>query len=80
MDIQTFIHSNKVSFSIFLFVIAISIIHFILRPSIIYNKNGSFKEFGIGYMNKTVTPIWFVCIILGIFSYLFICWITRIGL
>lgn len=80
MQIQPFIQSNKVSFGILVFIIAISVVHFIFRPSIVYNRDGSFKEFGIGYMNKTVTPIWLVCIILGIFSYLFVCWIARVGL
>jgi hypothetical protein len=80
MHIQTFVQSNKVSFSILVFIIAISVVHFVIRPSIVYNKNGSFKEFGIGYMSKTVTPIWFICIILGVFSYLFVCWIARVGL
>jgi len=75
--IQRFFYINKVSFSILLFVVFLLIIH-TTKPIIIYNKDGSFKQFGIGYVNKTVTPIWLVCIILGIFSYLFICWLARI--
>jgi len=78
MNIQRFIQFNKVSFSILVFIFIISIIHFIIKPNIIYNNDGSFKQFGIGYKNKTVVPIWLVCIILGIISYLFICWIVQI--
>lgn len=80
MYFQTIIQLNKISFSILIFIILISILHFIIRPSIVYNKDGSFKEFGIGYRNKTVTPVWFICIILAILSYLFACWVARVGL
>jgi len=77
MDIQRILQIHKVSFSILVFVIFLLIIH-ITKPAIIYNKDGSFKQFGIGYMNKTVVPIWLVCIILGIFSYLVVCWSARV--
>lgn len=76
MNIQRMLQIHKVSFSILLFIVFLSLIH-ITRPAIIYNKDGSFKQFGIGYINKTVVPIWLVCIILGIFSYLMICWGAR---
>jgi hypothetical protein len=35
-----------------------------------YNEDGSFREFGIGYKKKTVVPAWLVAIIVAIFSYL----------
>ncbi len=79
MNIQRILQIHKVSFSILLFVILLSFVHFVIRPAIIYNTDGSFKQFGIGYRNKTVTPIWLICIILGIFSYLFVCWMARVG-
>jgi hypothetical protein len=79
MNIQRILQIHKVSFSILVFVILLSFVHFVIRPAIIYNTDGSFKQFGIGYRNKTVTPIWLICIILGIFSYLFVCWMARVG-
>ena len=55
--------------------IIIFLIFFILlittKPSFIFDKNGKPREFGIGYKNKTVVPIWLIVIILAIFSYLF---------
>jgi hypothetical protein len=42
------------------------------KPSFLYNKDGSIREFGIGYKNKTIFPIWLLSIILGIISYLFV--------
>lgn len=68
---KTFIVKNKLNISIILFVFLFAIIHFI-KPSIIYDRDGSFKKFGVGYRNKTVIPIWIVSIILGIFSYLIV--------
>jgi hypothetical protein len=44
-----------------------------LKPSFMYDeKNGSFRQFGVGYKNTTILPLWLVSIILAIFSY-FIC-------
>jgi hypothetical protein len=44
----------------------------IIKPSFLYNKNGSTRVFGVGYKNKTILPIWLLSIILGILSYLII--------
>jgi hypothetical protein len=70
MIIQQTVHQNIISFSILFFIIVLCIIHYI-KPNLIYNKDGSYKPFGIGFKNKTVVPIWLVSIILAIFSYLF---------
>ena len=40
------------------------------KPSLVFDKNGKPREFGLGYRNKTVCPIWLLIIICGIFSYL----------
>jgi lipopolysaccharide export LptBFGC system permease protein LptF len=41
-----------------------------IKPAFLYNKDGSVREFGIGYRNKTILPIWLLSLILGIVSYL----------
>lgn len=43
-----------------------------IKPSFIYNDDGSFRRFGLGYKSKTVVPIWFVTILIAILSYLFV--------
>ena len=58
---------NLISIIVFLFFFLITIY---IKPSLIFDKNGNPREFGIGYKNKTVVPIWLVVIILAIFSYL----------
>jgi len=47
-----------------------------MKPSCLYNKDGSIREFGIGYKNKTILPIWLLSLVLGILSYLVVMYIT----
>ena len=54
--------------AVFVFLILFGIIN-AFRPSIIYNKDLSFRRFGIGYKNKTVIPIWMMSIVLAILVY-----------
>ena len=57
--------------AVFMFLILFGIIN-AFRPSIIYNKDLSFRRFGIGYKNKTVVPIWLFSIILAILVYVMV--------
>lgn len=68
---RNFIRDNITSVSIGLFVIIFASIQ-LLKPSFLYNKNGSIREFGIGYQNKTILPIWLLSIVLGILCYLIV--------
>jgi hypothetical protein len=63
------IKNNRVIISIILFLILFSIVHYI-KPGFLYTKEGGFRNFGVGYRNKTVIPIWLISIILGILCYL----------
>lgn len=69
MNFKNNIRSNKLGISIFVFLILILIVHKV-KPGIIYEPSGAFREFGVGYKNKTVIPIWLLSIVLAIFSYL----------
>jgi hypothetical protein len=71
MTLKLFIIKNNLNFSILLFIIMFSILHYI-KPALVYNKKGDFREFGVGYKNKTVLPIWIFAIILAIISYLLV--------
>ena len=68
---RNFIRDNITSVSIGLFVIIFASIQ-LLKPSFLYYKNGSIREFGIGYQNKTILPIWLLSIVLGILCYLIV--------
>ncbi len=66
---KNFVRINKLSVSILIFMVLFSIIH-ISKPSLLYTKEGGFRQFGVGYKQKTVVPIWIVAILLAILSYL----------
>ena len=68
---RLFIRNNITSFAILIFVSLFVTIQ-IYKPQIIYDKTGALRDFGIGYKNKTILPIWLVSIILAFLSYLFV--------
>jgi hypothetical protein len=59
----------KTNYAIALFLILFTSFH-ACKPSFAYGKDGEFRQFGVGFQNKTVVPIWAVAISLAIFSYL----------
>lgn len=71
LPLKTFVRINKVSVSIFLFLMIILGVH-MAKPDFIYMPDGGFRQFGLGYRNKTVFPIWIISIIGAILSYLLV--------
>jgi len=72
-----FINNNITLVAIIIFVIIFSIVQF-AKPAFLYNENGTIREFGIGYRNQTIVPVWLFSIILGILCYLFVLYLTKI--
>lgn len=70
-----FIRQNKILVSIILFITIFYLLQ-IMKPTFLYNKDGSLREFGIGYKNKTIFPLWLLSLVLGIVCYLFILYFT----
>lgn len=66
---RTFIRNNITLVSIILFAIVFTIVQ-IMQPGFLYNRDGSVREFGVGYKNKTIMPVWLFSLLLGIVSYL----------
>jgi hypothetical protein len=66
---RSFIRSNIISLSIILFLIIFTLIHTV-KPNFIYNKNGTFRDFGLGYRNKTILPMWLIVVVTAILCYL----------
>jgi hypothetical protein len=64
-----FVEKNQVNISIMIFVVIFAIVHF-SKPALLYLPDGSFRNFGVGFKNKTVLPIWVFAIVLAILSYL----------
>ena len=68
---KNYIRQHITLIAIILFVIMFGLI-VMIKPAFLYNKDGSIREFGIGYRNKTILPIWLLSLILGIVSYLLV--------
>ena len=66
--LRQFILNNKMLVSLVLFLILFAIL-LTYKPTLIFDKNGKPREFGIGYKNKTILPFWLMVIILAIVSY-----------
>ena len=66
---KTYIRENKTLVAVILFVIIFGTIQ-MMKPACFYNSDGSIREFGVGYRNKTILPIWLLSLLLGIVCYL----------
>jgi hypothetical protein len=68
--------SNQIKYSILIYIIFIIIFLFI-KPKICFNEDGSPKDFGVSNeQNKTIFPFWVFCILIGIFSYYIVLFIS----
>lgn len=68
MNLKIFIRQHRLHFSIILFVVLFTIIH-LMKPGLMYNKDGSYRKFGVGVRDKTVISIWIVAIVLALLCY-----------
>ena len=64
-----YIRENITVAAVVLFIIIFGTIQ-MMKPTCFYNKDGSLREFGVGYKNKTILPIWLLSLVLGIMCYL----------
>lgn len=46
-----------------------------LKPRMIFYEDGTIKDFGLGYRNKTIIPIWLVAVVIAILSYMIVMYI-----
>ncbi len=66
---KSFVRVHKTSFAICLFLFLFATIHWV-KPSLFYTEEGGFREFGVGYKQKTVVPIWIAAILIAVLCYL----------
>ena len=71
-----YIRENVTLISILLFVIIFGFIQ-MMKPNFLYNSDGSLREFGVGYKNKTIFPAWLLSLVLGIVCYLAVMYSIR---
>jgi len=65
---KSFVYNNRVNVAVLIFLFFAFAIHY-NQPVMLYTEDGGFREFGVGYLHKTVFPIWLVILLLAIFSY-----------
>ena len=66
---KVFIRKHNISISIIIFLI-LFVILVNLKPTFLFNKNGSLRNFGLGKSKSTILPVWLIVIVLSIMSYL----------
>ena len=73
---KEFARHNIVGISIGLFMFLFYIIY-LIKPSFLFEQDGSIRHFGIGNYKKTIIPVWLFSILLGILCYLSVLFYTR---
>jgi|TARA_B100000795_G_scaffold101561_1_gene74752 hypothetical protein len=68
---RSFIRKHPTSIAILLFIGMFYAIQ-CCSPAFLYKKDGSLRQFGLGYKEKTILPIWLIALVLSILSYLFV--------
>ena len=66
--LRQFIVNNIMLVSLIIFLLFFAIL-LTYKPTLMFDKNGKPREFGIGYKNKTILPLWLMVIILAILIY-----------
>jgi hypothetical protein len=66
--LRTFTRNHTTVVSIVIFLLIFGIVQ-LMKPGFLYNNDGSIREFGVGYKNKTILPLWLFSIGLGILTY-----------
>ena len=71
--------NNNVLFIIFIvYICSYSLIVYI-KPSFVYDeKTDTFRQFGVGYKNTTILPLWLISIILAIISYFIVLYLFHL--
>ncbi len=62
---------NSTTVTIVIFLLFFGLFQY-MKPGFLYDRDGSLRNFGLGYRNKTIIPMWLLSIVLAIFSYLLV--------
>lgn len=68
---RSFIKKNTTSVAILLFISVFFAIQY-FKPQFMFKNDGSIRQFGIGYKEKTILPVWLIAIVLAILCYVFV--------
>jgi len=68
---RTYIRGNITLVTITIFICIYGMILY-LKPGIIYNNDGSIRQFGLNSSKKTIIPMWLLSILMAIATYLLV--------
>ena len=68
---RSFIKKNTTSVAILLFIGVFFTIQY-FKPKFMFKEDGTIRQFGICYKEKTILPVWLIAIVLAILSYVFV--------
>lgn len=70
---------NILLLAIFSYLFVFYFFSMYVKPSFLFNIHGDIKPFGLGYMNKTIFPIWLFSLMIAVLSYLFILYFSIVN-
>ena len=73
---KSYIRENITLVSVAMFVVVFGTIQY-MKPACFYNRDGSIREFGVGYSSKTILPVWLLSLLLGLVCYLTVLYYVR---
>ena len=69
---------NRLCMVLFIYITLYGIV-VIVKPEMIFdNQHNCTRQFGVGYKNTTIVPLWFISILFGITSYFIVLYILHI--
>ena len=71
MSLRSILKKNIIATTIIFFVLVYMFINS-LKPAFLYTHNGALRQFGLGYRQKTIIPLWLLSIVIAIISYLLV--------
>jgi hypothetical protein len=71
---KDFVRSNAPLCAILVFLAVYGLI-IRCKPRMLFYEDGTLKEFGLGYKNKTILPIWLVAVVVAILSYMVVMYV-----
>ena len=69
MSIRSILKKNIIATTIIFFVLIYMFINYV-KPAFLYTHIGTLRQFGLGYRQKTIFPLWLLSIVIAIICYL----------
>ena len=69
---------NRICLVIFIYIVIYGIVVFLHPEMIFNNQHNCLRQFGVGYKNTTIVPLWLISILFAILSYFTVLYILHI--